>query len=215
MAASLKNQRLLGQPSRFLGFLGELKLKLKFWLLKPKFLTLILAVLSLIFVYKKHYDLIRSEPVNSWNTNIHGDCAIVLTGGPGRVKEGFDLLARGSVRKLIISGVYPGASLREIFPNWPFYGNLNEDDVFLERRSGTTYGNAQQTLPIIEALHCRDVVLITSSDHMPRAFLTFKNTFPANVNLIKDSVASGRWARGFWDSTDEVFKSIFYSIWAY
>src|SRR5580658_8318424 len=131
----------------------------------------LIALIMFIFggLFRREVGYIEHEPISAWTEDHKADCAVVLTGGPGRVREGFDLLAQGQVRKLIISGVHPKATLREIFPQWPFYGNLREEDVVLERRSATTYGNAQQSLPLVEALHCRNLVLITSHLHMHRA----------------------------------------------
>jgi len=131
------------------------------------------------------------------------------------VREGFDLLAQKQVRKLIISGVHPKATLREIFPQWPFYGGLREDDVVLERRSATTYGNAQQSLPLVEALHCRSVVLVTSHLHMRRAFKTFRQVFPPEILILTRSISSGYVPPRTWDLTVETIKSLFYSLWAY
>src|SRR5882672_1590713 len=108
-------------------------------------------VLALAGLFSREIGLIEREPISAWVEDHKADCAVVLTGGPGRIREGFDLLAQGQVRKLIISGVHPRSTLREIFPQWPFYGGLHEDDVVLEKRSTTTYGNAQQSLPLVEA----------------------------------------------------------------
>lgn len=158
---------------------------------------------------------IEHEPITAWSEDHRADCAVVLTGGPGRVREGFDLLAQGQVRKLIISGVHPKATLREIFPQWPFYGSLHEDDVVLERRSATTYGNAQQSLPLVEAMHCRSLVLITSQLHMRRAFKTFRQVFPTELLITSRSVSSGFIPPRTSDLAIETMKSIFYSLWAY
>lgn len=163
----------------------------------------------------REYDLIKSEPVSSWTQDTTADCAVVLTGGSNRVREGFDLLYRGQVKKLIISGVYPNAELREIMPQMPFYGDINEKDVVLDRRSGTTFGNAQQTLPIIEALRCRDVALITSTLHMSRAYRTFKAAYPLDFPIYKHAVISSRSEVNAWEVSTEVLKSMFYAVWAY
>ncbi|NJM09759.1 MAG: YdcF family protein [Bdellovibrionaceae bacterium] len=140
---------------------------------------------------------------------------IVLTGGPGRVREGFDLLAQGQVHKLIISGVHPRATLRDIFPQWPYYGTLRASDVVLERRSGTTYGNAQQSLPLVEALRCRSLVLVTSHLHMRRAFKTFRQVYPPELLILTRAVSSGSIPPRSSDLSFEVLKSLFYSLWAY
>lgn len=161
------------------------------------------------------FEKVSAEPIGSWLKSSSADCAVVLTGGSNRVREGFDLLSQGRVKKLIISGVYSGAHLREIMPLWPFYGRLDEKDVVLERRSSTTFGNASQTLPLAEALNCRDLLLITSSVHMYRAFRTFRSIFPDSIQIQKHAVhpglAESTWTEVFYES----MKSIFYSIWAY
>ncbi|MCB0408319.1 MAG: YdcF family protein [Bdellovibrionales bacterium] len=158
---------------------------------------------------------IKRELPTAWTQDHAADCGIVLTGGPSRVREGFDLLAQGNIKKLIISGVHPKAKLREIFPEWPFYGELNENDVILERRSGTTYGNAQQTLVLVEALHCRDVVLITSWLHMHRARATFQSIFPKDFPIQTRAIVFGDLDPSLWEIGIEALKATFYSIWAY
>lgn len=177
--------------------------------------VLAIAVISILFCFRREVKIIAEEPVSAWTEDHRADCAVVLTGGAGRVKEGFDLLAQGQVHKLIISGVNPRAHLRGIFPQWPFYGGLRAEDVILERRSATTYGNAQQTLPLVEALRCRSLVLITSHIHMHRAYQTFRSIFPLDVLILKRSVSSGSIPPRFSDLSIEAVKSLFYSTWAY
>lgn len=158
---------------------------------------------------------IQSEPISAWTEDHKADCAVVVTGGPGRVREGLDLLSQGQVHKLIISGVHPRANLREIYPQWPYYGLLRETDVVLERRSTTTYGNAQQSLPLVEAMHCRSVVLITSHIHMQRAYKTFRQIFPEEILITTRSISSGSIPPRTSDVMIESLKSMFYTLWAY
>ena len=179
---------------------------------------MIVAVVALAlfgWFYRRERALILTEPISAWSEDHRADCAVVLTGGPGRVREGFDLLAQHQVRKLIISGVHPRASLREIFPAWPFYGRMNVDDVVLERRSTTTYGNALQSLPLVEAVRCRSVVLITSHLHMRRAHRTFRQIFPREIVLLTRAISAGAIPPRGNDVGIEVIKSFFYSLWAY
>jgi uncharacterized SAM-binding protein YcdF (DUF218 family) len=105
--------------------------------------------------------------------------------------------------------------LRSIFPHWPFYGPVSEDDVILEKRSTTTYGNAQQSLPLVEALHCHDVILVTSRVHMYRAFRTFRSVFPAEIPIYARAVISQHFDPGYWEVFFETLKAIFYDLWAY
>ena len=153
--------------------------------------------------------------ISSWQEDHHGDCAVVLTGRAGRLKEGFDLLSQRQIKKLILAGVNPSSNLRQIFPQWPFYGEISEQDVILEKRSQTTYGNAQQALSFIEALNCRDVVLITSHEHMYRAYRTFRSVIPDSIPIYERGVLTGKIKSSWNDLLEEGIKSLFYSVWAY
>lgn len=163
----------------------------------------------------REYRFVSSSTVTAWEVDDSADCAVVLTGGANRVREGFDLLARGSVKKLIISGVHPQSELRDIFPQWPFYGKLDPTSVVLEKRSQTTYGNAQQSLPLVQALRCRDVVLVTSRLHMYRALRTFRAEFPRQIQIVPHAIYGSRSDFGWAETSFETAKSFFYSLWAY
>ncbi|MFN8792299.1 MAG: YdcF family protein [Bdellovibrionales bacterium] len=143
------------------------------------------------------------------------DCGVVLTGSAGRVREGFDLLEQGFVQKLIISGVNPQNTLRDLVPLWPYYPKVTEDTVLLEKRSETTYGNAVQSLPLVQALKCRDVLLITSELHMFRSYQTFRPVYPDTLFIYKHPVITTRGNFSVLDQALEVVKSLFYRPWAY
>lgn len=177
------------------------------------FFTLGLIGLSILFVREKKR-VLQTE-VTAWTTDHSADCAVVLTGGPHRVREGFDLLAQSRIKKLILSGVHPKATLREIFPQWPYYGLLDEENVILERRSQTTYGNIQQTVPLLEALFCKDVILITSRVHMYRAYRTFRGKLSLDYPIYQRAIVARSLEPSWEDLVPEVFSSIFYSLFAY
>lgn len=158
---------------------------------------------------------VRSVSVTSWEKSHRADCAVVLTGGPSRIREGLNLLAQKRVQKVIISGAHPGATLEEIFPQWLFYGDLEKKDVILEKRSETTYGNARQSSSLIEALFCRDIVLITSRLHMYRAQRTFQAALPLGFDIYSRAVLHGDLDSSFRELSIEVVKSLFYSLFAY
>jgi uncharacterized SAM-binding protein YcdF (DUF218 family) len=173
------------------------------------FVVLLAGVLTILETQK-----IKKESLNSWSSDDTADCAIVLTGGAGRIREGIALLSQKRIKKLIISGVHQDSELRDIFPQWPLFGELSEKDVILERRSGTTYGNAQQTLDIVEALRCRDVLLITSQLHMARAYKTFVASYPPSITILKHTIVSSHNESQWNEILIEALKSIFYSLWA-
>lgn len=187
----------------------------KSWLRSKSFWALLLLIGVVTYRYYDEYKKVQGEVVQSWQKTPTADCAVVLTGGPGRVREGFDLLVNQNVKKLVISGVYSNARMREIMPVWSFYGSLNENDVVLDRRSETTFGNAQQSLPIVEALKCRDILLVTSRLHMYRAYRTFRATYPENIYIQKHAIIGGRYEASVLETGFEAVKSLFYSFWAY
>ena len=178
-------------------------------------LNLFVLCALIIFRFKIEYMAVINTPPTAWQQDVHADCAIVVTGGPGRIREGVDLLYRGAVKKLIVSGVHPKVEWREILPQWAFYGGLREDDVVLERRSTTTYGNAIQSLPLVEALHCRSVALVTSTLHMHRAYQTFRSVFPPDFPIVAYAMVGGELKPDLAAAMGETIKSFFYSLWAY
>ena len=183
-----------------------------FWKSSLIFL-LSLSVISWLF-YRERQKIL-DVPINSWTEDLTADCAVVLTGASGRVREGVDALYQKRVKKLIISGVYQAAQWKEIFPQWIYYGELEPKNIVLEKRSATTFGNAQQTLPLVEALGCRDILLITSRLHMYRSFRIFKKYFPESVSILPVAIVSGSYKPKIEDVLAESLKSLFYSLWAY
>jgi uncharacterized SAM-binding protein YcdF (DUF218 family) len=171
----------------------------------------ITATLALAYLYWQFRETILQEPISAWEMTSPADCALVLTGGPGRVRAGFDLLSNHQAKKLIISGVHSDVQIHELLPLWAVYGEINEDDVVLEKRSETTYGNAQQSLVIAEALRCRDLLLVTSRIHMPRAFRIFRDVFPTTLAIRKYAIISGRAHPLEWEILTEFFKMILYN----
>lgn len=154
-------------------------------------------------------------PVSSWSESQQAECAIVLTGEKSRVGEGFDLLYRNQVKRLIISGVNPTSHLEEIFPNIIFYGKIEPENIILEKSSKTTYGNAQQTLPIVETLKCHDIILVTSRLHMYRALSTFQSTYPADIPIYPRGTVGRQFELSYDQIAIESLKSLFYSLWVY
>ncbi len=171
--------------------------------------------LIMLWFVLREANRIQSQDLNSWTEDVKADCAVVLTGGPNRLNEGMDLLAQGQVKKLIVSGVHPKSGFEQIFPNAYYYGTVEKDDVVLERRSESTFGNAEQSLSIGEALNCRNIILVTSYLHMYRSLKTFKASFPAEIEIYPRATIGMGYPPTRMNLFSESVKSLFYSIWAY
>lgn len=179
--------------------------------MKRPFLFFILIFICGFLIYKTRQ--IVSEPQNLWgNNSLSSDCGVVLTGGPGRVREGFELLAQKKINKLIVSGVFKDAKLTEVFPYASYYPEVNLDDIILEKRSETTFGNARHSLSLVEALKCRDILLITSEIHMHRAYQTFKVIYPEKISIKKLSLPNARTEDSWYGILQELFKNILYYV---
>jgi hypothetical protein len=154
---------------------------------------------------------IQNEPMNLWSKDLPtAECGIVLTGAPGRIREAFEYLAQKKIKKLIVSGVYKDSKLHEIFPYLPFYPEVSESQIYLEKKSETTFGNAQQSLVLSETLNCQRIVLMTSQIHMRRAFRVFKATFSDRTQIMKLSLPNSKTEKSYLDLGLEVLKSVFY-----
>lgn len=140
------------------------------------------------------------------------DCGVVLTGGPGRIREAIEILSQNKIKKLIISGVYKEASLAEIFPPLPFYPDVQVGDILLEKHSESTFGNAAQSLALVQSLKCKDVLLITSQMHMHRAYKIFRKLYPSQIPIRKFYVNYLKKDHSEWDLLIESFKSVFYLV---
>lgn len=176
--------------------------KLAFFLLV--FVAIFLKEKAKVVSYPEQLAVLDNLPVT--------DCGVVLTGAPGRIREAFEVFAQKKFKKLIISGVYKDTKLHEIFPQLPFYPEVIQEDVILEKISGSTYANADQSLLIAETLKCKSVLLMTSEIHMYRAFSTFKAVFPDNIRIEKYHISSGGRENRVFDVYFETIKTIFYDI---
>ena len=189
--------------------------------MSPKSIVLSVAVvlsailISILSQAYQTYKNIGDTVVTSWSTDHRADCGVVLTGGPNRIGDAVEQLYLGRIKKVIISGVNPAVELADIFPQKTFYGTLNSEDIILEKRSLTTYGNAQQALLLVQALNCKDVVLITSRTHMHRAFKTFRSHFPKEIPIYQRATVGRRLKPHWFRLFTEVCKALFYDFWFY
>ncbi len=164
-----------------------------------------------LFAYENYAIVTDREEVSLDNLEVL-DCGVVLTGGAGRIREALEILAQKKIKKLIISGVYKDTQLIEMFPSLPFYPEINVNDVVLEKRSESTFGNAVQSLAMVQSIQCKSVLLITSQMHMHRAYKIFKTIYPENILIKKFPVYHLKKDRNELDLFIETMKSVFYLV---
>lgn len=114
------------------------------------------------------------------------DAIVVLTGGSGRLEQGFDLIARQRAKKLFVSGVHQGVEVEEllkIFQRSP----SGVTCCLTLGRAVDTVGNAAETGQWMEEQGFRSLRLVTAAYHMPRSLVEFNRVMPS-VQIIPNPV---------------------------
>ncbi|MFA6156619.1 YdcF family protein [Mesorhizobium sp.] len=99
------------------------------------------------------------------------DAIIVLTGGQSRLDAAMDLLASGKGERLLISGVHPSASRRQLQAAIGGDKRLFSCCVDIDRAALDTIGNAEESAKWVENHAYGTVILVTNNYHMPRSLL--------------------------------------------
>ena len=111
------------------------------------------------------------------------DAIVVFTGtSPVRIETGLRLLAEGKGRRLLVSGVYENQSFETILAMAEAMPDIKADAlrccIDLDYRATNTVGNTQETALWAEVHGFSSLVIVTSSQHMPRVFLELRRTMP-------------------------------------
>ena len=134
------------------------------------------------------------------------DAVVVLTGGPGRIDAGLELLSAERGARLLISGVNPATSGLAI-QRAAAAGEVSERArlfsccVDLGRRAADTVGNAAEARDWIGERKFARVLVVTADYHMQRALLEFERALEeaSPVQLlpwpVRTSLLEGAWYR--------------------
>jgi uncharacterized SAM-binding protein YcdF (DUF218 family) len=114
------------------------------------------------------------------------DAIVVLTGGSGRLEQGFDLIERQRAKKLFVSGVHKGIEVEELL------------DIFERSPSGVTccmtlgravdtVENAIETEQWMTEQGFTSLRLVTAAYHMPRSLVEFNRVMP-DIKIVPNPV---------------------------
>ena len=115
------------------------------------------------------------------------DAIVVLTGGSERVKVALNLLAEGRAKRLLISGVHPDTTPRQIVSTTESDMALFSCCVDLDRIASNTLQNAEETAKWVHDNGYARVLIVTSAYHMPRALLELRSV-AGDVDLLPVAV---------------------------
>ncbi|WP_321343875.1 YdcF family protein [Breoghania sp.] len=132
----------------------------------------IAAFLAGYVLFAIHVSSIVADP------EVKADGIVVLTGGRERVSGALELLQGGRARRLLISGVHPATTPRQIIQL-----TESEDTIFtccvdLDRRAKNTIGNAEESRKWAEKHGFHSLIVVTSAYHMPRGILELRRAMP-------------------------------------
>jgi uncharacterized SAM-binding protein YcdF (DUF218 family) len=125
------------------------------------------------------------------------DAIVVLTGGPGRVPAGLDLLARRRAGKLLVSGVYRGVDVTELLRVVRQAPHAVECCIVLGYSAETTTGNAAETRDWMRREGFRSLRLVTADFHIPRSVIEFRRAMP-EIAIVLHPVATEWLKRDRW-----------------
>lgn len=141
----------------------------------------------------------------------HADGAVALTGGADRISDALDLLSRGVVDRLLITGVNPATSKAELVRQSPHARALFDCCIELGYMAANTIGNAAETERWVRLRHIRSLVVVTSNYHMPRAMAEIASALP-DVQLVPFPVVAERTRNRPWWSDGASTRLI---LWEY
>jgi uncharacterized SAM-binding protein YcdF (DUF218 family) len=151
---------------------------------------MILRLLSfLILLYALGYAVfvvLLPQPAGDRRT----EAVVVLTGGPNRLQQGFDVLQRGLAQRMLISGVERTVRPADLAEAHEVDPALFECCIDLGREAVDTRSNADEVARWVEKRKLRSVRLITTDWHMPRARFEIARRVKGGVEIISDAVPS-------------------------
>ena len=133
------------------------------------------------------------------------DGIVALTGGKARISEAARLLAKGSAKRMLITGVNPTTTKEQLMPLVPEGNELFDCCIDLGREAENTTGNAVETREWADMHGYTSLIVVTSSYHMPRSLLELRHVMPHLV-LIPHAVEPDSFRSEKWWSDRDVMR---------
>ena len=116
---------------------------------------------------------------------------VVLTGGPGRLDRGAQVLKAGLAQRLLVSGVHPSVKPKELAKAAGIPDKLASCKVDMGFQADSTRTNAVEVADWVARNKFKSIRLVTASYHMPRARAELEARLPTDVQVVTDGVRAG------------------------
>ncbi len=146
--------------------------------------------------------------------SVKTDAIIVLTGGKGRINTGLDLLSKKAAPKLFISGVHENVSKKDLLSRWKKPEAKEPCCISLGYEAKDTFENAIEVQKWVTGNNINSVRLVTSSYHMPRAYMQVSALLP-ETTIIRHPITSDDfqpWKDRFWSLSFAEYNKILF-VW--
>ncbi len=135
------------------------------------------------------------------------DAIIVLTGGQYRLGVALGLLKADKGNRLLISGVHPAVTRRQLQlatgTDKTLFHRVDIDSVALD-----TIGNAEESAKWVESHNYGRVILVTNNYHMPRSLMEMERLL-CNATLQPYPVVHSKLYDRSWLTNHEAFRMLF------
>lgn len=136
------------------------------------------------------------------------DAIIVLTGGQSRLDAAIALLESGKGARLLISGVHPTASRKQLQRATGGDTQLFSCCIDIDRAALDTIGNAEESAKWVETHGYSRIILVTNNYHMPRSLLEMGRLL-RGARLVPYPVVNSSLDNGGWLIKPGAFRVLF------
>ncbi|MCA0978692.1 YdcF family protein [Qipengyuania flava] len=123
-------------------------------------------------------------------SKVETDAVIVLTGGPGRIARGLEVVDEGLAEEMFVSGVDPEVKPEEFAAQFEVPRRTMDCCVTLGFLAVDTRSNAGEVTQWMKEKQFSSARLVTTDWHMARAFSEVTETLPDSISVVKDAVTS-------------------------
>lgn len=149
------------------------------------------------------------------STGKAADAILVLSGGENRIAEGFRAWKEGEGKELFILGAGQEATFTSILPAGTEISPAELSRIHIEGWSGNTLENAFSAKSAVVSRGYRDVIIVTSDYHVPRAYLAMRKILPPDVSISVSPVVSNWGRKGAWRRLPRLFLVEGWKYWGY